>query len=252
MTSRPKILLLSFAFVLQIICTGAQPAIPIPPTPPIPPPALAITGKTSVATYEEVILSLTGGTASCAWLVMPDASEWSSGQTIVFTGPPGAYSVICLAVSNGQPVILKVVATIGSPNPLPPPGPVPPPVPPPGPTPPPVPPTPPAPPVPTNPPWMALMIVDTTSQQALPPGQLAVWTSQTVAKTLLAKGVYFKRLDINNPSIATAAWKTALTGAVLPVLVVLDKSGTILSKGPLPPDEIGVTDAITKLGANWK
>lgn len=238
---RPKILLLSFAFVLQLVCAGAQPAPPAPAPAPVPMPALAITGKLTVNEHQECILTLTGGTASCAWLIMPEASEYSAGQTLVFTGAPGSYSVICLAVSNGQPVILKVTAIIlGS---APPPGPPPPP----GPTPPPVPPAPPA-----NPPWMALMIVDTTSQQALPAGQLAIWVSQTVAKTLLAKGVYFKRLDINNPSIATAAWKQALTGAVLPVLVVIDKSGTILSKGPLPRDEIGVTEAVTKLGADWK
>lgn len=242
---RPKILLLSFAFVLAISCTGAQPA-PAPPTPPAPAPipALAITGKTTVPEQTLCVLTLTGGTASCAWLVMPDTSEWSSGQTLIFCGPPGSYSVICLAVSGGQPVILKVTAVILGSAPVPPPGPTPPP---PGPTPPPVPPAPPA-----NPPYMAIMIVDTTSQQALPAGQLAIWVSQTVAKTLLAKGVYFKRLDINNPSIATAAWKNALGGQVMPVLVVLDKSGTILSKGPLPRDEISVTDLVTKLGADWK
>lgn len=237
---RPKILLLSFAFVLQLVCAGAQPA-PVPPAPPVPAPALAITGKTTVSVYEEVILNLTGGKAPCAWLVMPDVSEWSSGQTLVFTGAPGTYSVICLAVSNGQPVILKVVATIGTPAPVPPPGPAPPP---PGPTPPPVP--------PANPPWMAIMIVDTTSQSGLPAGQLAIWVSQTIARTLLAKGVYFKRLDVNNPSISTAAWKQALAGKPIPALVVLDKSARILSSGPLPREEIDVIDMVTTLGANWQ
>jgi hypothetical protein len=226
---RPKALLFSFAFVLLIL-PGAQAQAPLPPVP-----ALAITGQLVVQDHQLVELTLTGGEASTAWLVIPTVSSYKARQTIVFTAPPGNYDVICLAVSSGQPVILQTIATIAStpgPAPTPPPGPSPAPVPPPTP-----------PPTPVSGPLWAIAIFDTSKQATLPAGQLGIWVSQTLQPSLSGLKVYLRRVDINNPSLSSAGWQKALTGLTPPILAIVDSSANV-SAQPMPANETAFLAAV--------
>ncbi len=197
-------------------------------------PALGLTGPDTFAEGSLGIYQLTGGTASCAWISIPQASDFQAGQTYVMTGTPGQYTLICLAVSGNTPVILRKSTTITGleppvpPNPSPGPGPSPNP----GPT-------------PRVKAKLAIVIYDTTVQQSLPPGQLAIWTSQTISRSLLANGVIFMRLDAQNPVLQSAQWRAVIASNALPMLVTLDAMNKPINSGPLPPDEAALVKLVT-------
>jgi hypothetical protein len=234
---RLRILAIAFAFVLAAGRAEAQ-APPVPDPTPTPTPALAITGQLTVPENTICEVSLTGGSATCAWLVLPPQQTMICGQTMGFAAPPGTYTVICMAVSGGQPIILQATATVqGTPVPTPAPSPAPP-TPAPGPTPSPT-------PAPVTGPLWAIAVYDTTVQQSLPGGQLGIWTSQTLGPNLKTMNVTLRRADKSNPVFSVPKWQTNLASATYPWMVVMDKAGNVLSSGPLPPTEAAVMSLIT-------
>lgn len=195
--------------------------------PPPAPPTYALSGPTTITPNTLAVFRLTGGTqAKCAWLVQPNTSSDYAGDKLVFTGAPGVYQVICLAVADGEPVILQATCTIGIPTP-------------------PVPPTPP-PPVSTGP-YIAFAFFDSTAPAN------AIIGSTTVGASLQVKGYtwypqdYNAKMPVGATSIpaSSTSWGMAANKAGLPAVVVIDAQGNIVgTPATLPATEAALVSSL--------
>ena len=203
-------LFLSLALLLATTASAQTP--PQPPNP-VPAPTYSLTGPATVLPNTLATFQLVGGTkTACAWLVQPSASTKSWDASIVLTGAPGTYQIICLAVADGAPLILQASLTIGTPAP-------------------PNPPTPPTPPAPVSTgPYVAFGFYSPTA-----PANVIV-TSTTITASLKASGYSWVPQDITQAittsagpvPAASTSWGQAAMKAGLPALVVIDGAGNIV------------------------
>jgi hypothetical protein len=214
---------------------------PPPPDPinldrkPAPRSPFSIAGNTTVNEHELVHLSLAGGDATVAWLVMPNASEFTAGRDLVFTGSPGNYTVVCLAVSGSAPIIMRTAVQIVShPTAL-------------------------DPvskgdstptriqqriPTPVGAVW-ALLVFDKAKRSSLSVRQGMILDSHTIDGAIESAGAYWKPYEVHATiparegmvPLASTKWGKSALETGLPALVVIDSMGTIILSVPLPPDE---------------
>jgi hypothetical protein len=190
---------------------------------PMPVSALTISGETTVAENHFVQLTLSGGTAKCAWLTIPTASQFVAGQTLLFTGPPGTYQIICAANQGDQPLFLQAQVTI----------------------------TPSA--TPSGP--LAIAIFDPSTLTTLPAGQASIYQSTTIGPSLAAMGVtwlQYSSTDViptknGSSPITQTKWGQAAIQCGFSALVT--SVGGTINAIPLPANEAAVIQACQRLEA---
>lgn len=197
-------------------------------TPP-PTPQLAISGPATIPLYTLGQYVVSGDpTAKVAWLVMPTTSQVVSGQSLVMTGPSGAYTVIAFAVAAGQPVILQQTVTIAS-GPGPGPGPTP------GPS--------------TKGPFYVAFVTDRTSTIPLTPALTALQTSSTVWPALKAINTQNQWGAVDISATTFAPWKPDILST--PTVLVIGTNPTtglgFKVETFTPVDEPGVIAEVTRL-----
>jgi hypothetical protein len=190
---------------------------------------LALTGSPAA------VVTVTGGAAQkIQWGVTPKADQVAVGQSLYLSGPPGQYQVTAAVLSAGELSLLQQAVTIPPSQPAPgPPGPAPvtPVV------------------VPVDPALLtwAIAVFDTSTQIALPPGQLALFKSQTVVAALNAVGVVYRHYDVGDPAVTGSAWGAAALKLQKPALVLWRKSGIVPGYPVnLPATEADLVELITK------
>jgi hypothetical protein len=185
------------------------------------------------------IVTVTGGApAKVQWGVTPaPLRQTPVGQSLVIEGPAGTtYQVTAAVLMNGDVGLLTSSVTI-CPT-LPAPGPVPGPLPGPGPA--------PVGPVPAQKVW-ALAVFDTSQQISLPPGQLALYKSQSVVAALAPLGVVYRHYDVNDPAVTGSVWGIAAVRLQKPALVLWTNKA-IMPGFPvnLPGNEHDLVEFVTK------
>jgi hypothetical protein len=162
----------------------------------------------------------------------------------VFTGPPQVYTVICMAVVDNAPIILKTVVTITGQTPPPNPGPTPNPG-----------PGPPTPgPVPISGRVWAIGIFATSDQTKLSPGQLELYGGpDSFKRAVKDAGAIWRRYEPDDlvplkaggtGPVSGTKWGQAAISVGLPALVMIDETGKVVASMKLPPDSAGVVAAV--------
>jgi hypothetical protein len=214
-------ILISFPLYAQVPAPLPTPIpVPVPPLPtpvPVPVVPLSISGPSSFleGTLAQYTINNPVALQQAAWIVLPvgSGSQYQSPDgTFVFTAPAGQYQLIAATSLNNKISFLTLSITVTS--------------------------------VASK--HIAISIFDSTQLTSLPAGQIAVYQSNTISKSLLDHGITYFQYDthdviptINGSSpIVATVWGSHAKAVGLPALVLVNNGKTV--GVPLPADEIGV------------